>query len=200
MKEVFTSSGYSDFKQRYANTYGWYEKEDKSQILVNVASVDADRVVFRDDKGIDYFAYADFGNVFTFLPVQRGLYWYEGSIIYMSRLPARQYKRGICDNNTSIFDMHKQYAVAVDYHLLKTIFGKQENPSLEKFKTTYTGDVLFNKTFAIIGEKVFLYNIVIGTYNTSKKEITLENSLFQQELQDVMRINQLDIIVEVKTI
>lgn len=196
MKEEVVSHGYRDFQQRYLGTYGWYEKPDGTNILVQVFKVTSEKVGFVDENGGEYWALSDVGNVFSFLPVQRGLYYYNGSIIYLQRVPARQYKRGICLENTSINNLTEDYRMDVSHALLQKVFGWQENPTLEKFKELPARDVLLNNMFAIIRKRVYLYDNVIGTYNG---RITLSNKLFKQELDDVIRDTGLNLFVDVRT-
>ena len=197
MKEEVVSHSYRDFQQRYLGTFGWCEKPDGTSILVQVSKVTAEKVGFVDEKGGEYWALSDVGNVFSFLPVQRGLYYYDGSIIYLQRVPARQYKRGICLENTSVNDLTENFRRDVSHDLLQKVFGEQENPTLEKFKELPTRDVLLNNMFAIIRNIVYLYDNAIGTYNVGR--ITLSNKLFKQELDDVIRDTRLNLFVDVKT-
>lgn len=194
MREEFNSNGWKDFQQRYLNTYGWYTKDDHSSVLVKVSKVTPEKVVFVDEFSTEYFALSNVGNIFSFLPVQRGLYYYDGTIIYLARIPARQFKRGICQENTLLTNIKTMAHFYISHDLLKNVFGIASNPTIIKFKEAYTGDVLLNKVFAIVNKQVYLYNRKIGEYKN--KEVILSNTLFKQELVDVFCSHQMEIAVQ----
>lgn len=109
MFEKFTSGGSADFRQRYQGTYGFFHYEGK-KTLVMLSEITTERtrpeVIFTDEAGAKYLLRAD-SKVedcgFSFIPPKNA--WVncaDGVPLLVSRVPARQYQRGICDRNTSI--------------------------------------------------------------------------------------------------
>jgi len=193
MIDTPTTANLQDFKQRYSGVLGWYiSEEDKSKILVTVASVGNERVAFRDQHGGTYYAIVNGGCRFEFLPVEKSWRNTEDTCFFLSRIPARQWKRGICADNTSI-----TYA--------ETLLGEwarnEENWQIRifrifSFNNTYKEEVLkflegkrsvvaVSPHFAILRDKVFLHNICIGDYKN--KVITLHSDMLLQELTDTLR-------------
>lgn len=196
MKEEFKSDFWNDFKQRYQGTYGWFEKANQSKLLVYLRSVEEDRLSFQDKDGFKFTANADQGNTFTFLPVVRGCFNYgPDGVVVTRRNPARMWKRGMCDENTSIFSLDTQRSVGVNFTTLEEIFGDKPNTALARFKQTYTGNVAIDPVFSVVGDGLYLYENRIGDY--ANREFTLTSDLFQQEINDLVTRHHFPIIVSV---
>lgn len=196
MKEEFKSDFWSDFRQRYQGTYGWFEKDNHEKLLVYLRQVDEDRLSFQDKDGFKFTANADQGNTFTFIPVVRGCFNYgENGVVVTRRLPARMWKRGVCDENTSIFSLDKQRALSVTFPTLEGVFGNKPNTAFARFKQTLTGNAAIDNVFSVVGDGLYLYENRIGEY--ANREFTLTSDLFQQEVNDLVNRHHFPIIVSV---
>jgi hypothetical protein len=194
MLEVFKSNGWNDFRQRYSNTYGWYNHEGK-KVMVHVDEVFEDEVHFSDKNGVKYNAIADKGVTFEFLPVQRGVYNYvNDDLLYVSRKPARMWKRGIAMDNTNFYSFRKG-AVRPDFSMLETVFGTPATNPITDWVKGKRNNVALSPQFSVYDNKVFLYDQKIGVYKTGV--ITLDTNLFSQEITDLIRKNDLAYTVEV---
>jgi hypothetical protein len=183
MKVEFTSYGTRDFVQRYAETYGWLERPGKPSLLVKLLKIRENSLIFTDETGFEYTALSDRGNWFSFIPVVKGSYLYQDSIVVVQRVPARQWRRGICEDNTSIRTLDHQ-SLNVNFETLKALFSPIRNTTIETFKETLIGNrVLFNNQFSLYQNRFFVYENFIGTYEPGK--VTLNNDLFQQEVADI---------------
>lgn len=192
MKAEFKSSEWRDFTQRYHNTYGWFEREGKPSLLVNVAEVNEERMVFIDKQGMKYTALADKGNIFSFIPVIRGMYKCKGEVTYILRTAARQYKRGICQDNTSIVSLY-QGSQFLDFKIIEDMLNTNVQEDIAKFKGGLRDNVLLSNQFSIVGGQVYLYNDVIG--KIAKEHVELTSPLFMQEITDIFRANNIDMEV-----
>lgn len=194
MKEEFKSDHWKDFSQRYQGTYGWYEREDKGKLLVYLAKVDEDNLTFQDESGFKYYARPDKDNYFTFIPVERGCYNFEtNEVVVVRRHPARQWKRGLCSENTIIQRLSDNQNLGVGFKVLDSIFTPKPNTALERFKAHRDCNVAFDRTLAHVNGKLYIYNNVIGEYKTGG--FHLSNALFKQEVEDVVKRNNLNIMV-----
>jgi len=191
MKTEFLSDGWRDFHQRYKDTFGWFEREGKPSVLVKLVSIEAHGLEFVDEQGFRYNAYPDKGNFFTFLPVVKGCYLFGDKVVTVERIPARQWRRGICNDNTSITNT-AGYFYSVDFPIIKAIFTGQNN-TIERYKLAKQLPVLLNSQFHIEHEGVFVYNKRIGNFGDDT--IILDDSVFSQELGDLMKQHQLPIRV-----
>lgn len=124
MFEKFMSTNARDFSQRYQGTYGFYSRDGR-KTLVQLVQVDMDRgvVTFYDHNKAEYRLNKDSTeNVgFEFIPPKCEWHNTSKGAMLVRRVPARQYSRGICDNNTSISDASLR-PQSVDFANLLAIF------------------------------------------------------------------------------
>lgn len=105
----------ADFRRRYEHTYVWLRMEDKDvETLVHV-----DRVANDENKiGVLHLTSEKFGSLtinlgssehclqFRYPPV--GVFQHGADALVFFRRPARQYRRGICSDNSSLFNVTRQ--------------------------------------------------------------------------------------------
>lgn len=176
----FTSNGWRDFNQRYVETYGWYTSKDK-EILVRVESATESVATFVDADGIQYSANADKGVKFKFVPLNRTLFQYKTGVVLVERKPARQYKRGICLQNTRIRSIVAATNSQLDFELINAYI----NPKYPVVSERYT---LINKSFCLVdGRYIYLYNMIIGHYSPFTNTYSLIYPMFRQEFCDAVR-------------
>lgn len=128
MFEKFTAANAGDFRQRYQGTFGFFIDGDKktlSQLTEVGTGGSRPGVVFHDRNGEKYLLRSDSTQDrrgFEFLPPKSA--WYntkDGVALLVSRVPARQYQRGLCSKNTSLRDT-ADIEYPVDFKNLIKIF------------------------------------------------------------------------------
>jgi len=200
MIEEFKSEGWRDFSQRYKDTYGWYLTDTGRKVLVQLVDVNDTTLKFAGKEGQTYTAIADKGNCFEFLPLERAVHNTPTHVYYCSRVPARQWRRGVHQANTSITNLLGggwAGGEKLSFDLLEQIF--QENNPTDYIQSFLSGDrvgLALNSMFAMGKNRVYLYNRVIGEYKN--RSITLSNHLFSQEINDLVRDLALPYKVELK--
>lgn len=185
----------SDFKQRYQGVIGWFVRDNGTKVPVIVSYVSSSKVTFKDAKDGEYFANLDAGVKFEFLPCQRAWINTDEGPLLLQRIPARQFKRGVCSDNTSIHQLlssgpyptggawsstaFKALAETVDYATAVDAFLQAKCPS-----------VALSKHFAVgPDDSVWFYSIKIGTFNRKENKVSLSSSLVLQEFSDMVRRN-----------
>jgi len=200
-----TSSNVNDFKQRYQNVIGWYiDNESGKKILVRVHAVGPERVTFVDQAQHTYYAVVDGGVKFEFLPVEKAWRNTADQSYYVHRIPARQYRRGISEENTICSSLgFMETAYGDDLNWTKRIFSAYSYPQeYKKEVDRFLADkrpngVAISPHFAIGKRQVFFNNLVIGSYSTTAKDIKLSEVglIVEQELRDCIRRNNYPFIV-----
>lgn len=197
MKEEFKQDGWKDFAQRYGGTFGWFLTEKNERLLVQLLTVDEEKLCFTAKYGMKYFAHPDKGNVFEFIPVTKGVYQVGEYVMYVCRKPARQWKRGLCYDNTFIYNMAMGDTLHVDFANIEAIYGGNTGVVLEKFKKDMSPMyVALDNIFSIVGNNFMLYNNCIGTFSRAKSSVILSNPMFKQEVQDLFRSLSMEVFVE----
>lgn len=184
MLDSYTDENAPDFNQRYVGTYGWMVRDGKKQ-FVYLTDTDEDHLYFNKGRGTTFNVKINSGIMFEFIPVDRG--WYtstDGTNYFLERRPQRQWKRGISNGNTRIFQMLYGGLDAVEptYPLLNSIFSTPQTHA--EFVTNKRG--VLSKHFAVDHSgNVYFYNEKIGTFDGSV--FKLFNDLVKQELQDTIK-------------
>ena len=188
MRDTYTSENHRDFNARYSHTYGWLIQGDRRN-LVYMLEGDEERFTFTTGAAQTYTAYINGGAVFEFIPIKMG--WFnasDGRIIFLERHPARQWKRGICGDNTWAYTYTSDWggigAERITYDLLKSIFVTPFTIDVVS-KVTANQPVAISQHFAIANGRVFFYKTQVGVYNQG--QIKLTNTIMQQELSDCIR-------------
>ena len=192
MIEEYSSKSWRDFSQRYKDTYGWYLGSSGKKTLVKLTEVGEVILRFVDDAGVPYSANADKGNCFEFIPLEKSLYIYKDSLVLCQRVPARQWRRGIHQHNTSITQVNGGWGgIDISFDVLVNVLSPTNHKDgLRRFLAGASTDVALNAMFGVSKSNVYVYNRVIGSYN--KGTITLKDGLFKQEFSDVIRDLNLD--------
>lgn len=194
MLDTLTSENYRDFSPRYSHTYGWLQQEGTKQ-LVYIRRVTDDRVYFTNQTNMEYHAKINSGVMFEFIPVDHG--WFNGQdgvAYFLSRMPSRQWKRGISDSNTSMVSSTNMRAMEITYNGLANIF----NVGFESrnYPKLFSGVGALSKHFAIAQTgRLYMYDRWIGTYKDGV--ITLFSDLVKQELTDLINRNGWNIQINV---
>ncbi len=160
--------------------------------------VDNNRVYFRIGTKPEYHANVDSNVKFQFIQVDHG--WFngkDGGAYILSRVPARMWKRGICEQNTQISSLSGLARYDVSYDTLVNIFNedyaKLNYPSVWK-----TGAL--SKHFAVdYGGVLYFYRAKVGVVDNKTNVITLDSPLVKQEVMDLVRRKGAKFTVEVSS-
>lgn len=200
MKDSLTRHNSRDFRQRYEGTYGFYHTMSGLKLLVYVSSVTERQATFRDLQGKEYFTYADSGETFEFIPVNRGYYNGVKDTYFLARVPARQWQRGISSGNTMGSVFYKGALCASDLNfefLYKALVETTTNTEAwAQYLNKQREAIALSRHFAITRNQFYFYHNPVGQIEGTK--IILKTPSIQQEVNDVVRRNKFNFTVEVE--
>jgi hypothetical protein len=201
MIEVVTRDRSPEMAQRYAGTYGFLKTDAGKKILVEIRDVQARYTEVTDSKGNNYTLASDTGIEleFTQVPSQ----WFQPDkdhIVYVTRKPDRQYKRGICDANTTLYTPYRDgtglQAIGTDAKRVEAIFNPTgDSQAFASIRKIACG--LWSKFFAWAGETVYVKDMSIGKVDHENKKIKLNDDMFLQEMRDALARSNSDYVVKV---
>jgi hypothetical protein len=185
MIETFTSNGWRDFYQRYLNVFGFFPTK-AGEVLVQITEINDNRCKFSDANGTAYYAVADKGVEFKFIPISKRLFIHEGVLCVAHRVPARQYRRGICVDNTAVRRLNGYGGIELGFDVV--------NSYLQGPKTVSEQVAAYDTMFGRQGYSLMLYDNQIGTF-LDNKTVTLTQPMFKQELSDCFRRNKIEVSI-----
>lgn len=197
MFEKFISGNARDFKARYEGTYGFFRENGKRKMLARLDSISERACHFVDARGAEYTLNADTVEEigFEFLPPKACYYnLKDGTVVLVSRMASRQWKRGVSSANTAVYTMDKVYGALapsrLDFKVLENIYQNSVDPSAVKYSK---GDnIAISRAFAFsrTGE-VRLYENKVGNFVTEDakhfKVVLAEPDLWRTEITDALR-------------
>jgi hypothetical protein len=179
-----------DFRSRYANTYGFYTKGDK-RTLVFFTDVNDNNVSWIDQDGADYQSSWDSDITFQFLAPQRKVFMHRGSVMYMCRIPARQWQRGIALGNTRLTKLSTRQHSTLSFQKLLSAFYTDNDRNLVSVGAFLKGiisEACVNDMFAFTGDRVWLYNQCIGTIlKTDGEWSAMVSELYSEEFSTAVK-------------
>ncbi|HET8685592.1 MAG TPA: hypothetical protein VFM18_02870 [Methanosarcina sp.] len=185
MHDTLTSTNWRDFQQRYQGTYGWLVHNNK-EIPVHIENVTDNMVTFRGLEGAEYFSYADRDVKFRFSPLRRRLVigGKTHRLMLISRIPQRQWSRGICENNTrvTLLGAGRTQGLSVNSATMADILAGENLTEGKLQPTKKLSDV-----FGIASDVLWLYNRPIGTVAGDQIRLVEGAQIFAQEVSDTLR-------------
>lgn len=191
MKDSLTHENWRDFGPRYVDTYAFYQTSpEKKPTLVYITNSDEHSVSFQMTKGgFEYNAKRDSGTFFEFIQVDKQ--WVlgrSGKPYLMQRVPARQWRRGISRNNTSILSYNPKMGLdmeGVNFSTLGDIYCNEAKKEVCEF-----ADVLSKHFLAVYDGPLLFYREPVGKVITKDTRRIIQlpsDSMVTQEVVDVLR-------------
>ncbi len=185
MKDTCTIHSARDWRQRYEGTVGKYIKPNGQGEWVYITRIRDHQVEFQDKHGTDLAAVHDTGVTFEFTQVIQGWTMHpEYGPVHMSRVPARQWQRGISGNNTSLVYIRGGKIAHLRVDL--TLVGELLDPAKPtKFDPA---SCVLEREFAIACGTLYFHRQQAGTV---KDNVITLNGVYdiRQELSDSIRRN-----------
>lgn len=190
MIEQITSDNYREFSARYLGTIGFLKSKSNERLVVSVDEITAAAVVVSNHEGVSYRLNSDTGCEleFTQVPCQ----WYQADknhIVFLTRKPERQWKRGISLDNTNLIIPAStgEYGVSIKptvSRITQALIPGVDTGAFNGMTPIVCG--LWSKYFAWAVNSVWVKDTMIGKVDHGTKEITLNYPQFQQELRDAL--------------
>lgn len=196
MFEKFMSNNAENFRQRYEGTYGFFRNQTGKRLLVKLNTISDHRVDFEDAHGITYHLSADSENNigFEFIPPASGWYNTPEGAVFMQRVAARQFHRGVTAKNINLFTLHSGLLTEkrLTFDLLSSMYETGITPAEAISSNMKKGSVALSRQFAIDTTKKLIYLLSegIGSYvHDEKLHFTCklaQPDLFKTELGETL--------------
>lgn len=185
----FTSSNWQDIRKYYEGTYVKFtEFGDR---LFYISQVRPDGISGMDDEQTAFEMYLSDAAPYTvnFTLPHKATFQWKDSVYLLQRIPARQYRRGLCSDNTMITNVATGTSVDVGFQSLKAFVSK---PSYSSFSNAFNTKV---KTKAIAlsprmsylrSGSILIDNKKIAVFSYETKKISMIHRIFLPEIMQHM--------------
>jgi len=185
----FISSNWRDIQKYYDGTYIKFAEYGDRLFYVSrttpemIEGTDEDDTIFQLHLS-DAHPY----NVNYVLPHKATFQWND-NVYMMRRIPARQYRRGLCSDNTSIISVATGNNVDISFKSLKAFTAK---PQYSSFRDAFFAKGRF-KAIALSPRLTYLRNgsilvdtTKVATFDFHQKKIVLHHKIFLPEIMQHM--------------
>jgi hypothetical protein len=185
----FTSSNWRDIQKYYEGTFVKFtEFGDR---LFYISQVRPDGISGTDDEDTAFEMYLNDAYPYTvnYLLPHKATFQWKDSVYMLQRIPARQYRRGLCSDNTQITNVATGQAIDVNFQSLKAFVSK---PHYSSFSSAFNTKVK-TKAIALSPRMSYLRtgyilidNRKVAQYNYDTKKITMMHKIFLPEIMQHM--------------
>lgn len=186
---LFVSNNYQDIKKYYEGTYlKFTEFGDR---LFRVDHVDQYMVSGEDDTETAFQLFLDDNHPYevNYLLPHKAIFQWKDNVYMLQRIPARQYKRGLCSDNTMITNVSNGQTVDVNFASLKAFVSK---PTYSSFTNAFTSKMktkaiaLTNRMSYLRTGFIMMDNVKIAQYDFDTKKIHMMRKVFADEIKQHM--------------
>lgn len=179
-----------DIQRYYEGTYVKFR--EFGETLFWIQRVREDAITGKSEDGEEFILHlhSDAPYVIDYILPHKAVFQKGEHVYALQRIPARQYKRGLCNDNTQIVNMLTQEKQNFGFPLLKAFVNKQSYPSLDEAiwgKSTTRRAVALSSRMWFNRQSGGLYADVmaIGHANRETRVLTI-NPLFREETKDLV--------------
>lgn len=187
---IFVPNAAGDIERYYLNT--WVKLSEFGDKLFFIQYCDASKVTGEDDNG-DYFELLldeDYPYSVDYVLPHKSVFQWKDRAVMLQRIPARQYRRGLCSGNTQIVDCQTGERVVLSKNLLKAFVNKQRfSPFSAAFaaKSKMKSVALSPRMwFQRASGMVYIDFTQVAKYDYETKKITMIKPIFLPEIMQHM--------------
>lgn len=198
---LFNSHNYEDISRYYRNTYVKFK--ETGDTLFYIRDVRPDMVRGTDEEGTEFELYLNEDNPYEvdYVLPNKSYFQYAKRACMLQRIPAKQYRRGICNENVRISSLTKTGGVGnieVGFESLKAFVSKQAFPSistvlLQKSKPI---SVALSPRFAFVPDigYIFCDQTAVALVDRKAKTVKPLKDVFLPELTQLVEGSNLEIV------
>ena len=185
----FVHSNWRDIQKYYENTYVKFsEFGDK---LFYIQHVGPEKVSGTDDENTTFELYLSDAVPYTvnYLLPHKAVFQWKDSVFLLQRIPARQYRRGLCSDNTMITNIATGKGMDITFNSLKAFVSK---PNYSSFSNAFntkakTKAIALSPRMSFLRSgEILIDNKKIAQFDYTSKKILLLYKIFLPEIMQHM--------------
>jgi hypothetical protein len=197
----FNSYTWEDIQRYYRHTYVKFK--ETGDTLFYIRDVRPEHVTGTDEDGTEFKLFLNYDDPYEvdYVLPNKSYFQFAKRACMLQRIPAKQYRRGICADNVRITGLSKTgglTAIEVNFESLKAFVGKQAFPSLRTvlLQKSKPLSVALSPRFAYVPEPGYLFCDQTCVAYISKKDKTIRilHNIFKPEINALIENTDLEIV------
>jgi hypothetical protein len=197
----FNSHNWEDIQRYYRHTY--IKFKETGDTLFYVRDVRPDKVTGTDQDGTEFALHLNYDDPYEvdYILPNKSYFQYAKRACMLQRIPAKQYRRGICADNVRITGLSKTggiVAIDVTFDTLKAFVSKQAFPSLNTvlMQKQKPLSVALSPRFAFVPVGGFLFcdQTCVAQVDTKTKKVTVLHNIFMPEIKQFIEGTNLEFV------
>jgi hypothetical protein len=197
----FNTETWEDIQRYYRQTY--LKFKETGDTLFYIRDVRPDKVTGTDENGTEFALHLNYDDPYEvdYILPNKSYFQYAKRACMLQRIPAKQYRRGICADNVRITGLSKTgglVAIDVTFDSLKAFVSKQAFPSLSTvlMQKQKPLSVALSPRFAFVPVGGFLFcdQTCVAQVDAKAKTILILHSIFKPEIENLIEGCKLEII------
>lgn len=186
---IFIPENYDDISKYYRQTYVKFrEFGDK---LFYIRDVLPKTIIGKDEDGVEFELHMskEFPYEVDYVLPNKSVFQYKNHACVLSRIPAKQYHRGLTSQNTVINRIDRNGDVAgmhIDFDILKAFVGKQAFPVFDKALTVIGRkiSVALSRRFSFVPNRKLILadHVPVAEVDHANKQILVYQQMFMPEV------------------
>jgi hypothetical protein len=197
----FSSDNYEDIQRYYRSTYVKFQ--ECGERLFYIRDVHHEIVRGTDEDGTEFELYLNHDDPYEvdYVLPNKSYFQFAKRACMLQRIPAKQYRRGICTENVRLTALTKTGGlsnVELSFASLKAFVSKQAFPSIKTVLTMKNKplSVAISPRFAFVPETgdIFADQLRVAVVNKKEQKITILQPVFRKEVEALVEGIQMEMI------
>lgn len=198
---LFSTDNYDDINRYYRGTYVKFK--ETGDRLFYIRDVGPQRVTGTDEEGTEFELFLNHDDPYEvdYVLPHKSYFQLNKRACMLQRVPAKQYRRGICGENTRLTALGKTgnlVQVEIGFDALKAFVSKQAFPSIKTVLTMKNKplSVAISPRFAFVPETGQIYTDQLAVAVVSKKDnrVTVTREIFRPEVTQFVSDLNMEIV------
>jgi hypothetical protein len=198
---LFSTDNYDDINRYYRGTYVKFK--ETGDRLFYIRDVGPQRVTGTDEEGTEFELFLNHDDPYEvdYVLPHKSYFQLNKRACMLQRVPAKQYRRGICGENTRLTALGKTgnlVQVEIGFDALKAFVSKQAFPSIKTVLTMKNKplSVAISPRFAFVPETGQIYTDLLAVAVVSKKDnrVTVTREIFRPEVTQFVSDLNMEIV------
>ena len=186
---LFSSANYEDIHRYYRCTYVKFK--EMGDRLFYIRDVSVNQVRGTDEEGTEFELYLNHDDPYEvdYVLPHKSYFQFNKRACMLQRIPAKQYRRGLCGENTRLTAVGKTgnlVNVDIGFDVLKAFVSKQAFPSIKTVLTMKNKplSVALSPRFAFVPEtgQIYADQHAIATVDKKQQRVSIHREIFRPEI------------------